>query len=142
VADPVEVEVHGYDELISGSEDLFERIEEEASDRFELVADEVASTARWRVPRETGALAATIAVERRGANVLVGLGDEGTPYAGWIEFGGGREGRGGGVAERPYIPRGRYLYPVATSAEPVLVAAATRAAEDEIRRFPWRKPTP
>jgi Bacteriophage HK97-gp10, putative tail-component len=142
VAEPVEVEVHGYEELIEGSEQLFERIEEKANDRFELVADKVASTARWRVPRQTGALAASIAVERRGASVLVGIGDADTPYAGWIEFGGGREGRGGGVAERPYIPRGRYLYPVAVSAAPVLVAAATDVAEDEIRRFPWRKPTP
>lgn len=92
------------------------------------------------MPRETGALAASIGVEREGDEVYAVIGGEDVPYAGWIEFGGVREGRGGGQAERPYIPRGRYLYPAALDAEPVLIAAGTRAAEDEIRRQRW--PTP
>jgi Bacteriophage HK97-gp10, putative tail-component len=140
MADEVNVEVHGYDELIDGSEQLFERIGDTATDRFENVADKVASAARWRVPRQSGALAASIAVGRERGSVLVGIGDSDTPYAGWIEFGGARAGRGGGVAERPYIPSGRYLYPVALSAAPVLVAAATDVANEEIRRYPWAKP--
>jgi Bacteriophage HK97-gp10, putative tail-component len=140
VADEISVEVHGYPELLRGSEELFEKIEEEANDRFEDVADKAASAARARVPRLSGALAASIGVERRGESVLVGMGDSDTPYAGWIEFGGLREGRGGGVAERPYIPRGRYLYPAAFNAEPMLISTASDVADDEIRRFRWESP--
>jgi hypothetical protein len=40
------------------------------------------------------------------------------------------------------MPSGRYLYPAAFSAEPMLVATGTKAAEDEIRRFPWKTPRP
>jgi hypothetical protein len=140
MADEPTVEVHGYPELIDGSEELFERIGEEAGTQFEHVADRVASVARSRVPRVTGALAASIVSEPGKDSALVGMGGPDVPYAGWIEFGGAREGRGGGVAERPYIARGRYLYPAAFSVEPVLVQTGTRAAEDEIRRFRW--PTP
>jgi hypothetical protein len=140
VAESLSIEVLGYDELRDGSEEIFERIPETAGTRFENIADQVASSARGGVPRESGALAASIGVERDGDDVLAVMGGEDVPYAGWIEFGGVREGRGGGQAERDYISEGRYLYPAALDAEPVLIAAGTKAAEDEIRRQRW--PTP
>jgi phage gpG-like protein len=140
VADETRVEVHGYRELARGSEEIFERIEEQAPERFEEVADKVASAARGRVPRRTGALAASVTSGKARGQALIGMGGPGVPYAGWIEFGGGRRGRGGGVAERPYIGRGRYLYPVALNAEPVLVAAADKTAKDAIRRQRWPSP--
>ena len=140
MAEQFSITVHGYDQLAEGSEQIFERIEDEAAARFENIADQVASGARGRVPRDTGALAASIGVEREGEAAFIAMGGADVPYAGWIEFGGAREGRGGGVAERDYIPEGRYLYPAALDAEPVLIAAGTKAAEDEIRRYRW--PTP
>jgi phage gpG-like protein len=135
------VEIHGYDELVSGSERLFEKIGDQAGERFEDVADKVAAATRARVPRDSGALAASVTVDRDNGTAIVGMGDSGTPYAGWIEFGGAREGRGGGVAERPYYGRGRYLYPAALNAEPVLIKTASDVADDEIRRFPWARPS-
>jgi hypothetical protein len=140
VADEITVEIRGQEDLIDGSEKLFERIGEQATDRFEDVADKAASAARARVPRVSGALAASIGTERYGDTVLVGMGGPDAPYAGWIEFGGFREGRGGGIAERPYYGRGRYLYPAALNAEPILIRTATDVAEDEIRRYPWASP--
>ena len=58
----------------------------------------------------------------------------GLPYAGWIEFGGGRG--------HPYRPRGRYLYPTAKRTEPGVPSstAETRDRAQQIRRMRW--PTP
>ena len=141
MADEPRIEVHGYEQLADGSRDLFEKIGERAGREFETVAEQAGSAARASVPRLTGALAASVVAEREGDAVIVGMGDDDTPYAGWIEFGGTRLGRGGGVAERPYLPQGRYLYPAAVNAEPVLVAAGEEAADDEIGRFRWPKPS-
>ena len=141
MADEARVEVHGYEELEQGSERLFERIGEKVPERFENIAQEVADAVSARVPRLTGALAASVSAEREDERVFVGYGDEDeVPYAGWIEFGGTRFGRGAGIAERPYIDRGRYLYPAAFNAEPMLVAAGAEVADDEIGRFSWAKP--
>jgi phage gpG-like protein len=142
MADEARVEVRGYRELERGSEQLFERIEEKTPERFEEVADKVASAARSRVPRHSGALAASVDADRHGERAFVGMGGPGIPYAGWIEFGGPRRGRGGGIATRPYLGGGRYLYPVALNAEPVLVAMADKTAKDEIRRQRWPTPSP
>jgi phage gpG-like protein len=133
VAEKTRVEVHGYRELERGSEQLFERIGEHAPERFEEVADKAASAARARVPRRSGALAASVDSSREHEKALVGMGGSDVPYAGWIEFGGTRG--------RPYIGRGRYLYPVALNAEPMLVAAADKTAKDAIRRQRWPNPS-
>jgi phage gpG-like protein len=140
MADEARVEVHGYRELEHGSGQLFKRIGEQAPERFEEVADKAASAARARMPHRSGALAASVTSGREDEKAIVGMGGSNVPYAGWIEFGGSRRGRGGGLAERAYIGRGRYLYPAAFSAEPMLVAAGTDAADDEIRRFRWATP--
>jgi phage gpG-like protein len=133
VADETRVELHGYRELERGSEQIFERIADDAPERFEGVADKAASVTRGRVPRRSGALAASVTSGRDDEKALVGMGGTGVPYAGWIEF--------GGTHGRPYIGRGRYLYPVAFSAEPVLVAAADKTAKDAIRRQRWPRPS-
>jgi hypothetical protein len=136
MAQAIRVEVYGLKELVRGSRKLVDEIDEEAGDRFEGVADKVASATRTQIPRRSGALAASVSSEK----ASVGIGGPDVPYAGWIEFGGRREGRGGGVASRPYIGRGRYLYPTAFSAEPMLVNAGEDAARDEIKEMRWPKP--
>jgi phage gpG-like protein len=133
VADKTSVKVRGLDELARGSARLADEIEDEATKDFGDVADKAASVVSARVPRRTGALAASVVgLEQRG-QALVGMGGSGVPYAGWIEFGGTRG--------RPYVPSGRYLYPAAFSAEPMLISAGENAAKDEIRGFRWPRPT-
>jgi phage gpG-like protein len=127
------ITVVGFDELASGSKRLFEKVGDSVAKDFERVAAKEASTARGRVPRETGRLAGSVTSFREGDHAVVGMG-EGVPYAGWIEFGGTRG--------RPYYPQGRYLFPVVTRAEPELVAAGTKAAEREIGGFTWKNPQP
>ena len=127
-----ELNVVGFDELITGSYELADRIGETAQAEFAGKADQVAAQVRASVPRLTGALAASVVAGEQDGRPLVGIGDADVPYAGWIEFGGTRG--------RPYIAAGRYLYPAALSVTDELEAAGEKAATDEIRRFRWETP--
>lgn len=135
------VSIEGYDELASGTRRLAEKIDAAAPKRFEGIAQQVADQVRSEVPVVSGALAASVTAETQDGQAIVGLG-EGVPYAGWIEFGGPREGGRNAIAEREYIAHGRYLYPAAFDVEAQLVAAGTRTAEDEIGGMRWETPSP
>ena len=130
--DRADVKVSGYRELAAGAGRLADRIGEEAPKRFETVAEAAAGAARARVPRRSGALAASVDASRDDEAALLGMGGSSVPYAGWIEFGGTRG--------RPYIGAGRYLYPTALDAEPALIIAAGDVARDEIRGLRWSSP--
>ena len=112
-----------------------------APERFEAVAQLAVDAVRSKVPRRTGKMAASVRPGRRKNAVLVRMGKAKVPYAGWVEFGGQRTGSGGGVASRPFIKGGRYLYPTALAMGPQLVAVANDGAKDEIRRMRWERPT-
>lgn len=131
------IEVHGLRQLADGSAKLADGIGKTAQERFQRVAEARASMVRARVPRVSGALAASVVAE----NGTVGMGDETVPYAGWIDFGGTREGGRNSWAERPYLPEGRYLFPTAFAGEPELETEAANAATDEIRGFSWPSPS-
>lgn len=72
------------------------------------VADDVVSSVRGRVPRRTGTAASTYRAMPTSTGVDVSFGGSRAPYVPWLEFG-GKAGRSG--ASRPYVPRGRYLFP-------------------------------
>ncbi len=42
--------------------------------------------------------------------VRIRAGGRKAPYFPWLDFGGDRRGRGGGIASRPFLKEGRYLY--------------------------------
>lgn len=125
---PVEVNVHGVTELISGSRRLVKQIDDAARHRFLGVADHAAGIVSTKVPHRTGRLAASISIEPTNRSALLRMG-QGVPYAGWIEFGGSRG--------RPFVKRGRYVYPTALDTQDMAVAAALYAADQEIGGFPW-----
>lgn len=133
MADQASVEVHGYPQLVAGSAGLFRRIPDTAQARFQSVADQVAAMVSGRVPHRSGQLAGSVSVthEEDGVGVGIGSGAAGA-YAGWIEFGGTRG--------RPYIGSGRYLFPTAEGAEPLVVAAGEQAARQEIKETLWPRP--
>jgi hypothetical protein len=57
------------------------------------------------------------------------------PYAGWLEFGGTRQGRPGSKpAQRDRVQGGRYVYPTVHSARPTLEREVSAALERMIRR--------
>ncbi|HEV8163150.1 MAG TPA: HK97 gp10 family phage protein [Actinomycetota bacterium] len=133
MADEARVEVHGYPQLAAGSARLFSRIGPEAEDRFGQVADQVAGVVRGRVPHRSGRLASSVETGRAEPHgVTVGIG-AGVPYAGWIEFGGSRG--------RPYVSGGRYLFPTAEAAEPLVYVAGQEAAWEAIKEARWPRPT-
>lgn len=130
---PVEIEVRGIRELDRGSRKLFENIDDGADRAFLAVADQVAVMVRSRVPRLTGRLAGSVEAtgSEKGASLALG---GSLPYAGWIEFGGTRG--------RPYVSTGRYLFPTAEAATPLIARAGETAARDEIRKMTWPTPSP
>ena len=139
MAEP-EIRLLGFEELADGSRDLFGKVGESSSEAFQGVAEHARDVVAGRVPRSSGALAASAVADRDEGRPFVGIGDEETPYAGWIEFGGTREGGRNSWAERDYIPGGRYLYPVAFSSEPLLKHEGVRATNKEIGRYRWKRP--
>jgi hypothetical protein len=126
------VTVVGYDELVRGSLRLFDDIEKRADKDLEQVAGRRASMVRAAVPRVTGRMAASVTAAPFASGALVGVGDTSAPYSGWVEFGGTRG--------RPYVPEGRYLFPIALAAGHLVEHDMTRAAKDEIKGFRWPQP--
>lgn len=133
MAKRAEVIVKGGPELAAGSRRLFGKIEPAAIRRLRGVAERGVGAVRGRVPRRTGRLAGSVAAgeTEHAATLTMGTGHPTSLYAGWIEFGGTRG--------RPFVARGRYLYPTALEQTPMVVLAARAAAEQEIRGFSWPK---
>jgi phage gpG-like protein len=133
---PVSARLLGLDELAEGSRALAGKIGQGAGRDFQGAANDAAAVAAARIPRDSGRLAGSIesAYDSGRQAASVGMG-QGVPYAGWIEFGGGR------YVARPYMPRGRYLWPAIDAAARELQAAGERAADREIRRMQWPRPT-
>lgn len=79
------------------------------------------------VPRRTGRLASSIrpASTQRTGQVAYSSPTR-VPYAGWIEFGGSRG--------RPYVSRGRYLFPAAEAERGPIFNTLSKSLEDLIRR--------
>jgi hypothetical protein len=63
-----------------------------------------------RIPRRTGRAAGSVKAKSSQREARIGIGGRRAPYMPWLDFGG--EGRvAGRPAARPFIKRGRYLYP-------------------------------
>jgi len=135
-----EIRVEGFDELIDGSERLSDKIGRSSAEQFRREAQRRAGVIRALMPVDSGLMASSVTVEMTPKGAMVGLSKDLVPYAGWIEFGGIREGGRNSWAERPYVPEGRYIFPTALAAEPQLVEAGTQVAEHEIGAFPWKTP--
>jgi bacteriophage HK97-gp10 putative tail-component len=131
MAERSEVRVLGYDELARGSKELAGKIDDAASRAIARVAEETGGRLSGELPRRTGHLAGTVSARpaRGAASLSYG---EGVPYARFVEYG----GRG-----HPHAAQGNYLYPAAEESRPFAERAALEAAESEIGRMQWPKPT-
>jgi hypothetical protein len=98
---------------------------------FNSVAETIAAGARRRVPTRTGRAKASIKVAsgQREAKIKGGGGKAG--YYPWLDFG-GRTGRKKSV-RRPFVERGRYLYPTYDASRPQIQAALEKALADLAR---------
>lgn len=72
-------------------------------------ADIVADEARRHVPVRSGQARATMRAASQQRYAIVSAGGRKVPYYAWLDFG-GNTGRNGS-AHRPFLRRGRYMYP-------------------------------
>lgn len=133
MAQPGGVEVHGIDELARGTRKLVDAIDDGAPAALLLVAELAASIVRGRLPRRTGALAASVRTSKTKRKAVIRMGRARVPYAGWIDYGGGHG--------RPYVSRGRFMYPTAVESEQRAERAGEDSARHEIRRMRWPRPS-
>lgn len=69
----------------------------------------VEHTLPW-IPRRTGRLRSSLKKRSTQTSARVSLGGARAPYGPWMDFGGRRVGRGGGVAQRRFIRQGRFAW--------------------------------
>jgi hypothetical protein len=128
----VTVKIRGIRELDAGLARLASSIETAVPrDAVEPVAEQTASTIRGRVPKRSGALAASVDVVTRGEVTSVEMGG-GLPYGKWIEFGSykGRKPAGG-----------RYVYPTAKRTRNAFVKYCRTVVSQQIARAHWSRPS-
>jgi len=132
MTDELDVTVVGFDELVRGSSALFDAIQKRADKQLESVAEQRANMVRAAVPRVSGRLAASVTAAPSSSGAFAGMGGPDVQYAGWIEFGGTRG--------RPYMPEGRYLFPIAIAAGQLVEHDMTTITRNEIEGFHWPRP--
>lgn len=127
---PVELKIKGVRQLEAGARQLFEKIEQaEARDAIQPTTEQVAAQVRARVPKKSGALAASVHAEMRGNVGQVTMG-AGLPYATFIEF-----GAWGGRKKGP-----RYVYPTAKRTARAFRKHAELVCAQQIRSQHWQTP--
>lgn len=79
------------------------------------VAQIIVNVAKPRVPRKTGAAAASIRAMSSQRESRVAAGGKKAPYFPWLDYGGrvgrGRVGQNSGSVHRDFIKTGRYIFP-------------------------------
>jgi hypothetical protein len=97
----------------------------------------IASLTRSAVPSSSGRLAATVRTRPLRTGGEVDMGDSGTRYAGWIEFGGWR--RAPHESYRDYDSRGRFLFPSGLAAlhDATVDTGYTKAIQGACDGFGW-----
>lgn len=73
------------------------------------VADVLVDAVRPKIPRRSGAAAASLKAQSTQTAARIAVGGPKAPYYPWLDFG-GRVGRKRSV-KRPFHPDGRYIYP-------------------------------
>lgn len=85
------------------------------------VAEEFVGWVRPKIPRKTGAAAASLKAQSTQSQARIAAGGPKAPYYPWIDFG-GRVGPKKSVV-RPYIPDGRYIFPTLVERGPDVQSA-------------------
>lgn len=117
---------------VRGLRDLqgaLKRMDGESQKKLRLVLNEVAETVaagtRRRVPRRTGAAAASVKVASSQREARIKEGSAKAPYMPWLDYG-GKTGKKKSV-KRPFVKDGRYLYPTYRANKSSLLPALEKA---------------
>jgi hypothetical protein len=89
------------------------------------VADVLIDATRPKIPKRTGAAAASLKAASTQSEARVSVGGRTAPYYPWLDFG-GRVGRRRSVV-RPFYSDGRYIYPTLAEQRPAIEAAMLKA---------------
>lgn len=92
---------------------------------------------RQRVPKRTGRAQGNIRAVSKGNSIVIVAGTGKVAYFGWLDFGGELKNRGRGrnqTISRPFLKKGRYVYPGIAATEPRIVQAAGQAVDKIIKR--------
>jgi hypothetical protein len=92
---------------------------------------------RARVPKRTGRAQGNIRAVSKGNSIVIVAGTGKVAYFGWLDFGGELKGRGRAKNQtitRPFLTKGRYVYPGIAATEPRIVQAAGQAVDRIIKQ--------
>lgn len=103
------VEVRGIRQLNSALKKMEGDLDKQLRAAFLSIAERVSSDAAGRVPKRTGRAASSIKPKASTRGASIAFGGSRAPYYPWLDFG-GRVGIKKSVT-RPFIKRGRYVYP-------------------------------
>lgn len=103
-----------------------------------IAADLRTPTVRTR--RSRGGLAGSVRVTSGGNTIYIVGGKAKVPYYGWRDFGGVLRpvGRRRNTQVRPFLKRGRYIYPAIDETSAALVDAAGDAFDNAARRLGFK----
>lgn len=120
-----EIYVAGLKEYKAALRQIDKQLGAELRKGLNEVAQIVVDAARPKVPRRTGRAQASMKAGSSQNAAQIKVGGTIAPYYQWLDFGGkvgrGRTGPGTGSVVRPFIKKGRYVYPTVTEKHDVLI---------------------
>lgn len=116
------IRIDGLNELRRDLRKVEAGLPKEVAAVFGRAAEKVAGKVRAALPRRSGRAAGSVKAARAQKGAIVRAGGAKVPYYGPLDFGGYPKGR-------PFVPEGRYLYPVAEDEGP----RAAGQIEDELK---------
>lgn len=108
VAEPIKVE--GLNEFVRNLKVLDSNLPKMVRVAFNNAMQLVVDKARPGIPSDTGTAKASVKGRSTQTQARVIGGGAKAKYYPWLDFGGKRKGRGGGVATRPFYKEGRFIY--------------------------------
>lgn len=106
----VQIHIEGLAELRKALKDLDGSLPKVLRVALNRAVSTVTADAASRVPKRTGRTAATVKGASTQTKARVKGGGSRAPHFGWLDFGGKRVGRGGGIATRQFRDKGRYIW--------------------------------
>jgi hypothetical protein len=127
-----EVEVKGIRQLVKALNDVSDDAKNEVKGAMRRIAERVTDKVKAKVPKRTGRAAASYKPRASTRGASIAFGGTKAPYAPWLDFG-GKVGRNNS-ASRPFIRKGRYLYPTIADEGPAIQDELEDALDELARR--------
>ena len=92
---------------------------------------------RARVAVRSGRARDSVRAVSKGNSIVIVAGNTKVQYFGWLDFGGQLKNRGRGrntTISRPFLSKGRYVYPGIAATEPRIVQAAGQAVDKILKQ--------